>query len=78
LEDDERSQFPRFHGEIFIRYLTAADCLKEIVHDKGLNLVQLAIARQLRLPEVTCVLAGAKSVAQMKDHLGFTEYSEAF
>ena len=43
-EDDERSKFPRFHGEIFTRYLIAADRLKEIAHDKGLNRVQLAIA----------------------------------
>jgi aryl-alcohol dehydrogenase-like predicted oxidoreductase len=67
---DERSRFPRFQGETFARYLAAAECLKALAHDKGLTLVQLAIAWVLRLPALTCALVGAKSPAQVEEHLG--------
>lgn len=68
--DDERSGFPRFQGETFARYLSVADQLREVAHDKGLTLVQMAIAWELRLPAITCVLVGAKNPQQVKDHLG--------
>jgi L-glyceraldehyde 3-phosphate reductase len=32
-------------------------------------MVQLAIAWQLRLPAITCVLVGAKNVQQVQEHL---------
>ncbi len=68
--DDERSTFPRFQGETFTRYLIAADRLKQVAADKGLTLVQLAIAWQLRLPAITCVLVGAKSPQQVAEYPG--------
>jgi aryl-alcohol dehydrogenase-like predicted oxidoreductase len=68
--DDERSGFARFQDETFACYLAVADQLKEVARAKGLNLAQLAIAWLLRLPAITCVLVGAKSPAQVKDHLG--------
>jgi len=68
--DDERSGFARFQDETFTRYLGVADQLKEVAHDKGLSLVQLAIAWLLRLPAVTCVLVGAKTPAQVEEQLG--------
>ena len=68
-DDDERSRFPRFQGETFARYLDVAGRLEEVAHARGLTLIQLAIAWILRLPAVTCVLVGAKSPAQVKDHL---------
>ena len=67
--DDERSNFPRFQGETFARYLKVADQLKQVAADKGLTLVQLAIAWQLRLPAITCVLVGAKSPQQVADYI---------
>ena len=69
-EDDERAGMPRFQGETFVRYLNVAKRLEEIAHDKGLSLTQLAVAWLLRLPAVTCVLVGAKSPAQVEEHLG--------
>lgn len=66
--DDERANFPRFQGETFARYLGVAEKLKQIASDKGLTLVQLAIAWQLRLPAITCVLVGAKSPQQIADY----------
>ena len=69
-DDDERSRFPRFQGETFARYLSVADQLEAVAREKGLSLVQLAIAWILRLPAITCVLVGAKNPAQVKEHLG--------
>ncbi len=68
--DDERSDFPRFQGETFARYLAVADRLKGIANNKGLSLVQLAIAWVLRLPAITCVLVGAKNAVQVEEHVG--------
>jgi len=65
-DDDERSLSPRFRGDLFAQYLAVADPLKEVAREKGLSLVQLAIAWLLRLPAVTCVLVGAKSPAQVE------------
>lgn len=69
-DDDERAQMPRFQGDTFRRFLEVAKGLKAVAHDKGLSLMQLAVAWPLRLPAVTCVLVGAKSPAQVEEHLG--------
>lgn len=69
--DDERANFPRFQGETFAQYLAVAQRLaEEIARPKGLTLVQLALAWQLRLPAITCVLVGAKDPQQVEEHLG--------
>jgi aryl-alcohol dehydrogenase-like predicted oxidoreductase len=68
--EDERSTFPRFQGQTFARFLGVADRLKQVAADKGLTLVQLAIAWQLRLPAITCVLVGAKSAQQVAEYTG--------
>ena len=68
--DDERSGLHRFRGETFAHYLAVADRLSRLASDKGITLVQLAIAWILRLTGVTCVLVGAKTVEQIEDHLG--------
>jgi aryl-alcohol dehydrogenase-like predicted oxidoreductase len=68
--DDERSSMPRFQGELFMRYLRAAEQLEEVAQAKGLSLVQLAIAWMLRLPTATCVLVGAKNPEQVEEHAG--------
>jgi aryl-alcohol dehydrogenase-like predicted oxidoreductase len=67
---DERSRFPRFQGETFAGYLAVADRLQTLARDKGLTLVQLAIAWVLREPALTCALVGAKNPAQVEEHLG--------
>ena len=41
---DERSDFPRFQGALFNRYIAVADQLAAVATDKGLSLVQMAIA----------------------------------
>jgi myo-inositol catabolism protein IolS len=68
--DDERSSFPRFQGEPFAAYLAVAGQLGQVATDKGLSLVQLAIAWALRQQVVSCVLVGAKNPAQVREHLG--------
>jgi aryl-alcohol dehydrogenase-like predicted oxidoreductase len=72
-EDDERSRFPRFQGEVFAQYLAAAERLKAVARDRGLSLVQLAVAWLLRLPAVACVLVGAKNPDQVREHAGAAE-----
>jgi len=68
--DDERSSFERFQGQTFVNYLNIVDDLKQIAADKGISLVQLAIAWLLRLPEITCVLVGGKNPQQVQEHTG--------
>ncbi len=69
-KDDDRRERGRFQGETFARFLNLADAFKQVANDKGITLVQLAIAWILRRPTITCVLVGAKSKDQMKEHLG--------
>lgn len=70
LPNDERSTFARFQGDAFAGYLAVVERLKEVAQSKGLNMVQLAIAWALRLPEITCVLVGARNPAQVEEQLG--------
>ncbi|MCY3762443.1 MAG: aldo/keto reductase [Gemmatimonadetes bacterium] len=68
--DDYRSERAHFQGEQFARTVAIADRLAELAADKGLSLVQLAIAWILRLPAISTVLVGAKNPGQLDDHLG--------
>ena len=74
-EDDERSGSPRFEGESFARCCQVAGLLGEVAADKGITLVQMAIAWCLRQPAVSCVLVGAKSLDQVREHVGAAEVS---
>ena len=67
--DDERSNYHRFQGELFTQHLAIAEDLKQIAHQKGINPVQLSIAWALRLPTISCVLVGAKTPDQVRDHV---------
>ena len=77
-EDDERSGEtrtgpfvgPRFSGSRFADYLGIAEKLRGIADEKGITMVQMAVAWLLRLPAVTCALVGAKHPDQVRDHLG--------
>ena len=69
-DDDERAtQKPRFKGQAFKNHTAMADQLGTIAQDKGISHVQLAIAWVLRLPAVSSALVGAKSPAQIQQHL---------
>ncbi len=72
-EDDERSKFPRFQGDLFAGYCAVTDRLKAIAQEKGINMVQLAVAWLLRRSAVSCVLVGAKNPDQLKDHIAAVE-----
>ncbi len=67
--DDERSGYDRFQGGSFARHLSVAGRLAVVAQEKGVSLVQLALAWVLRQPAVTCVLVGAKSPAQVREHV---------
>ncbi len=69
-DDDERSGFRAFQGELFKRYIAAADKLAALASDKGITLVQLAIAWVLRKPAITSALVGAKNPQQVEEQLG--------
>ena len=68
--DDERSNFPRFQGETFARYLAAADELGDPARAHGATLVQLAIAWCLAQPGVTACIVGARRPDQLEEQLG--------
>lgn len=68
--DDERSGFPDFRGELFARHLSRARELAVIAGEKGISLLQLAVAWTLRLPVVSCTLVGAKNARQLSEHVG--------
>lgn len=72
-ENDERASLPRFRGERCSHYLRVADELQDIARNKGIGLVQLAIAWIMRLAPVSCVLVGAKNPEQVHDHLRAAE-----
>jgi len=67
-ENDERATLPRFRGTRFAHYLRVAEELQEIAHDKKISLVQLAIAWDMRVESVSCVLVGAKNRDQVREH----------
>jgi len=69
-DDDERAGRKRFTGETFARYLAVADRLGDIAQEKGLSMVQFAIAWILHEPAITSVLVGAKNPEQLQEHLG--------
>ena len=72
--DDERAtQKPRFKGEAFQAHIEMVEQLKRVAQEKGISLVQLAIAWVLRLPAVTSALVGAKSPEQIEQHLAAVE-----
>ena len=68
--DDLRSDSEKFQGEMLTHFLDAADRLKEVALGKGLSLVQMSIAWALRLPAITGVLVGARTPAQVEEHVG--------
>ena len=72
-EDDARSGKRQFQGAPFASCLATAERLKEIATEKGVTLTQLAIAWALRLPAISCVLVGAKTPAQLREHVGASD-----
>ena len=69
-ESDERTGRPRFQPEVFASFLAVVERLNEVAADKGVSLVQLAIAWAIRIPTLTTVLVGAKNPQQVQEHLG--------
>ena len=67
--DDYRSRLDRFQGDTFERCLQVAGRLEEVARDKGISLVQLALAWILRTDAVSCLLTGAKRASQIDEQL---------
>ena len=70
--NDERLHLPRFRGNLFTRHLTLIEILKQIANQKGVTLVQLAIAWILRLPVISCALVGVKNPVQVQELIAAT------
>jgi aryl-alcohol dehydrogenase-like predicted oxidoreductase len=67
--DDERAGMPRFQGAEYRRHLETAARLQAWAAERGHSLVDLAIAWVLAHPAVTVCLCGAKTPAQVDDHV---------
>jgi aryl-alcohol dehydrogenase-like predicted oxidoreductase len=67
--DDERSQMQRFQGDEFRGWLARSEALEGWARARGHSLLELAIAWVLAHPAVTVCLCGAKSPAQVDDHI---------
>jgi aryl-alcohol dehydrogenase-like predicted oxidoreductase len=72
---DERGQMPRFSGAEFEHVLTRTHALEDWARERGHSLVELAIAWVLAHPAVTVCLCGAKSEAQVDDHVRAASWS---
>jgi aryl-alcohol dehydrogenase-like predicted oxidoreductase len=69
-EDDERSRMSEF-GEARLRAVwPKVDRLRDLARSKSKSLVQLAVNALLWRSAVTCVLVGAKTPAQVREHVG--------
>lgn len=68
-KDDYRSRLDRFKGRTFAQCLKVASRLEVVAQDKGITLVQLALAWILRKEAVSCLLAGAKRPSQIDEQL---------
>ena len=68
-KDDYRSRLDRFKGKTFAQCLKVAARLEGVAKDKGITLVQLALAWILRKEAVSCLLAGAKRPSQVDEQL---------
>jgi aryl-alcohol dehydrogenase-like predicted oxidoreductase len=68
-KDDYRSRLDRFKGDTFAQYLRVAGRLEDVAKEKGISLVQLALAWILRKDTVSCLLTGAKRPSQIDEQL---------
>jgi aryl-alcohol dehydrogenase-like predicted oxidoreductase len=77
-KDDYRSRLDRFKGDTFAECLKIAARLEVVAQDKGISLLQLALAWILRRREVSSLLAGAKRPSQIDEQLSAhgTRFSE--
>jgi len=68
-KDDYRSRLDRFKGDTFAQCLKVAASLEDFAKEKGISLVQLALAWILRKDAVSCLLTGAKRPSQIDEQL---------
>jgi len=64
--DDWRSQSADFSGETFARNLAVVEELERFATDRGLSLVELAVAWTLSHPAVDVAIVGARRPAQLE------------
>ena len=65
---DHRARLHWFRGREFARRQTVLECLRTLARERDLSLAQLALAWLLAKPDVTAVLAGARTAAQVEEN----------
>jgi hypothetical protein len=68
--DDWRSQSPDFSGERFARNLAVVEQLRLFATQRGMSLVELAVAWTLSHPAVEVAIVGARRPAQLDGSVG--------
>jgi len=65
--NDERSGFPGYSGKLFADYLAMVEELQKVAAEYNLNIIQAVINWLLAREELTSVLVGPKSIAQLEE-----------
>src|SRR2546425_1061748 len=68
--DDWRSHSRDFSGERFTRNLAVVDQLRGFAAERGMSLVELAVAWTLSHPAVDCAIVGARRPDQLSGSIG--------
>lgn len=71
---DIRNENPKFSGETFRTYYNASVELKKVADEIGRPLSQMAINWLRQKPEVTAVIAGVSSIAQLEKNVESTTW----
>lgn len=74
---DLRRGDPKFKPDKFKQYVKAVDALKKIAARYHRSMAQFALRWALQQPGVTCVIAGARTPAQVEDNAGISGWEIA-
>ncbi len=74
-EGDNRAQFyPWFKEPVWSRIQSMLDVMREIAHDRGVSVAQVAINWTIRQPGITSALVGAKNPSQAQSNAGAADF----
>jgi aryl-alcohol dehydrogenase-like predicted oxidoreductase len=73
-KDDIRNANPKFAGDAIDKYLNAAEEIKKVADEIGRPMSQLALNWLRQKSEVTSIISGASSVAQLENNIAACEW----
>jgi len=73
-KEDIRNANPKFAGDAIDKYLNAADEIKKVADEIGKPMSQLALNWLRQKPEVTSIISGASSVAQLENNIASCQW----